>query len=51
MFSWVTGQDLPLLSGSQAEDGVMFQVLDLQERRQGREGESSHVNTLPNEEG
>lgn len=38
MFSWLMGEDLVLLPDSQAEDGVVFQVMDLQEGRQaGRE--------------
>lgn len=47
MSSWGMGRGLVLLPDSQAEDGVVFQVMDLQE---GRQGEASHVNTLPNEE-
>lgn len=31
----VTGQDPALPPGPQAEDGVVFQVLDLQEGKQG----------------
>lgn len=38
VFSWLMGEDLVLLPDSQAEDGVVFQVMDLQEGRQaGRE--------------